>query len=97
MAKFNEDVLNGLISNIITGCDEYDAAYKKLTGLIDEVQNGTFAGDVATEFQRVYNDNKGTFDQITNDIEEKGSTIKQKTQAGVQLAEDLKSDIARGY
>ena len=95
--QFDEEGMLALQQEIMTGCDEYTAKYKELTSLIDAVQDGTFQGTIATIFQDVYNQNKKTFDTVTNDIETKGQTIKSKTQAGVALAEDLGAFVKQGY
>ena len=91
--KFDENVLRGLISQIASGCDTYIQKYKELTDLVDSVQNGTFSGEVATVFQNAYNSHKKTFTDVTTDIEDKGQEIKTKTDAGVDLLEELKGTI----
>ena len=46
-----------------------------------------------TVFQNAYNSHKKTFTDVTTDIEDKGQEIKTKTDAGVDLLEELKGTI----
>lgn len=95
--EFNEGALNELINQISAGSDNYIREYGKLTTIIEDIQNGTFSGNVAKTFQKVYEENRAIFDTVTRDIEHVSEEVSRGTKEGVQLANELEDTINRGY
>ena len=89
IVQFSVEELNASVRDLAKAGEDYSTNYKKLTSLIENINNGTMTGPVADELKRLYDDKKGTFQRVEQFVEENRAELQRKSIEGANTIDEL--------
>lgn len=93
MHRVDEASLEALRTALEEAGTSYKDNYNKLQQLVNEIESGVIKGDVATAFQKTFNDKKEIFDGVSKTIDEAESYIQEEKQTFTNMVSDLVSGM----
>ena len=87
----DESALNYLKSALQSAGEEYKVNLEKLKNLVNEITSGDIQGDLADELKMKFEAKQGTFDKLTQTINEAESYMGIQTTKFTQLIDDTKT------
>lgn len=93
MLNINEDAFRQLQNNIETAADEYQTNYRRLANLMSEITRGDIQGEPADDLLKKFEEKKGDFEAISNEIDTILDYIKNK----YDEFEITKSEVSGGF